>query len=97
MITIKGNYKKELINSNKQLIMKIAEILDKQVRNRGLNSALTFEREAVEEMLREFAKAKCEEQRQFCANYYIIRKANDKANDTISFEDIMSAPTPDFE
>ena len=45
----------------------------------------------------EYAKAKCKEQRTLCANYYMIRKPNEKNNGTTLFEDINNAPTPDFE
>ena len=54
-----------------------------------------YEKVIIKAMI-EYAESKCTEQRQFCANYYIIRKANEKCNDTISFEDIMNAPKPDF-
>ena len=59
-----------------------------------LNTDLTLQYR--EKLIIEYAESKCTEQRQFCANYYIIRKANEKCNDTISFEDIMNAPKPDF-
>lgn len=54
-------------------------------------------RDTIEEMIVEYAKAKCEEQRTLCANYYRIRTPNEKNNGTTLFEDIKNAPEPDFE
>ena len=45
----------------------------------------------------EFAKAKCKEQRELCANYYRVRIPNEKNNGTTLFEDLKNAQTPAFE
>lgn len=66
------------------------EILEKHYKN--YYKRIAYDEQVIDAMI-EYAQAACKEQRQFCANVYHIKKAN---NEIISFEDIMNAPQPEL-
>ena len=71
--------------------MKAKEIIERILFGKGGS------KEDYVNLIKEYSKAKCKEQRTLCANYYRIRTPNEKNNGTTLFEDIKNAPEPDFE
>ena len=75
--------------------MKDVEILKKHcaLENLGLKSSIRKEwEEAIIAAMREYAADKCAEQLKICSKY-----CNERDSDSISTNDILSSPPPDFD